>query len=419
MKVEFPIELCQSLPTESFWLREDGGPETLSCETVDGLQFSLSADSKLRGELLGKVRGGEMVELLITAITFAQLNGVPNRKYVRIKESALAKLARSLKGVPFLRNHDQWDIGARAGTVVSSKLIDIKGGKAFEMVLRVTAQWAVEAVLAGNIDRFSIGWWRGGDLESITCSACQSPIGKGCYHYPGQKLDDGVLVEWIYTKPEGVEVSAVNVPAVPKETGISEIKSALSQLAGSIAKSSESEPEDQSNMDISQIALSLGLAADADPATIKAAIEANQAKAKLASDQVAQLTADNTKTAAELAALSAQQKQAAVDKLIADNASKFPVQRDASGALAVSDLETKIRTLAASDIGAAEQILAAIAAPTPADQPIVSVAPSGEDKQRPVVSPALSAGLSQVGLSAEDFEKYNPRTGTQVKRHTF
>lgn len=385
----------------------------LAARALDGSEFALSSKSKERQDLLLKVRAGELVELELTIVAFAQIEGVRNRKSVRFKDSILGRVARSFKGAVFLRDHAQDFVEARAGTILRSKAVPVKGGKAFEMTLRVTEPWAVEKVLAGNIDRFSIGW-HPGPPDTILCSACKTPIFTECYHYPGRQLDSGEVVEFIFTEAVGVEVSAVNVPAVLDQTGISDIKSALSQLAGSIAPQGH-EAEDQSMN--SKFALSLGLAADADEATIEAAIEAQKAQAAASASQVAQLTADNSRLGSEVEALGARQKDASIDKLFADNATKIPIQRDAAGAAVVSDLEAKLRILASSDIGAAESILASMPAATPAGKPVVSVAPAG-DPAPEAISASLSAAMSQVGLSVEDLAKHNPINGTNVRRHT-
>lgn len=408
---ELLAELCQSSPTESRWACEESFA-SLSCATADGIEVSLAAGSKQRAELRDKMNAGESVELMLSAITFVQIDGKPNRKFVKVKESALAALARTYAGTPFLKDHDTHDTNSRAGTVLSCEVVDFRGGKALRMDLWVTAQWAVSAVLAGNIDRFSVGWDER-DFSKVHCSHCEAPVGRKCSHYPGAKLEDGSRVEWVFQRATATEVSAVNMPACTQGTGIVGIRSALSQLTGSIT--SETQSQEEPSMDTSQIALSLGLSADASPEAITAAVNAQQATAKLNADQVATLGAEKAAADAQIATLSAQRKQAEIDQLVSLNSNKFPVTRDADGGLVASKLELSIRSLAVSDIENARAILDGVEAPTPVGKPMLSVASPGE-KPRDTVGPALERANTQLGLSAEDFSKYNPHNGSEIRR---
>ena len=188
-----------------------------------------SLDKNGRTELLARVRAGEPLEVDFDARTFVQRDA-PNRNFVRIKPSILAKLARSFVGVPFLRDHDKKSIGARGGTVVASELVEESGVAAFQMTIRAIKPWAVEGVLDGTIDRFSIGFVPTGD---VLCSAHKTPIFTKCSCWPGDKIrldDTEHLVEFIVTAAEGVETSAVNVPAVVG-TGIKSVRSTLMAFA--------------------------------------------------------------------------------------------------------------------------------------------------------------------------------------------
>lgn len=186
-----------------------------------------------RIELLQAVRAGEHVELELTIMPFRQDRGVINRNAVRFKEGALSGLGKSGSKTPFLRDHQQRDVMARGGTVTASKMLKDEaqdGAYLLQQTVRLTKPWAVEGVLDGTIDRFSIGW---NPTGPVLCSACETPVWQSCYHYPGDVISVGetkFTVEWVFTKAELVETSAVSVPAVVG-TEIEEIRAALSVAA--------------------------------------------------------------------------------------------------------------------------------------------------------------------------------------------
>ena len=196
----------------------------------------------LRNELLAKLQAGEYVELTVDlAPAYEQKAGAANRKFVRFRDGLMTKLGASFKGKPFLRDHDQGSVLARGGTIVTSATEKRgEGDYAINMSVTLTAPWAVDSALRGNLDRVSIGWWPTGAIE---CSVCGTQVGTKCYHWPGDRVAEVVgsdgskqyvrdragdrIVEWVFTAAEGIETSAVNVPAVPG-AGIEEIRAALS-----------------------------------------------------------------------------------------------------------------------------------------------------------------------------------------------
>jgi phage head maturation protease len=186
----------------------------------------LGADD--RKQRLERMRGGEAVTLAFQARTFVQRE-TPNRNYLRFAPKSLTKLGRSFKGVPFLKDHDQRRIEARGGTVLESTVErGDDGAVAFVQSITLSKAWAVEALLDGTIDRFSIGFVPTGP---ILCSVHRTPIFKECACWPGDRTAKSEeRVEFVFTEAEGVEVSAVNVPAVIG-TGIDDIRSALSAFA--------------------------------------------------------------------------------------------------------------------------------------------------------------------------------------------
>lgn len=184
-----------------------------------------------RKELLERVRAGEHVELEIEAVTYIQRE-TPNRNFVRFKKQALRALATSGKGTPFLTNHDQCDVNSRGGTIVKSALVTNGAGEAeIHQTLRLVKPWAVEGVLDGTIDRFSIGWRSTG---AIVYRHNREVVEDWPRHWPGDEIEteDGtIVVEWEFTSAELVETSAVNVPAVVG-TGIAGFRAALAAHLG-------------------------------------------------------------------------------------------------------------------------------------------------------------------------------------------
>lgn len=410
--------LCRSVPTPSTVADEEVSP-VLLCRLASGEDFTLGPKDAKRIETLGRVRSGEVVELELDVLAFSQVDGVSNANHVRFKPSMLTKLARSFKSVPFLRDHNQRELSARGGTVVKAKAEAVEGGKVFVMTIRVTAPWAVEAVLSGNLDRFSIGWAHGG-YSTIECSACKDTVLE-CWHYPGQKLEDGQVVEFIFTEATGVELSGVNVPAV-NGTGIDEIRSALSQAAKAYPTSKETD------MDKKKLALALGLKEDADEQTILAAVQAQKSRGDALQQQLSTALAAQSEHEAQLAAVKSQvtkleqeKKADQIDQLFRDNANRFPVTRDAKGELARSPLEQQLRTLAAGDFDSAKSILESlpVAVQTQAGASVRELqsstpAPAGDPNPAIGMTPELQSQLKQMGISEEDFAKYNPLSGTKV-----
>lgn len=404
---QFPAELCRNVPTIAVLRARSGSDE-----------FTLKPGDKQRQALLARARDGEVIELELDIEAFNQIPGVQNANCLRIKDSKLSALAKSFKGVPLLRDHEHNDLLARAGTVMKSKSVPRDdGGKAFEQTVLVTAKWAVIAVLELNLDRFSIGW-KPGPRKSILCSACGTPIRTECYHWPGDVLEDGSVVEYIFTEPRGVETSAVSVPAVD-DTGISEIRAALSQSFDSVTPITEDKP-------MKNFATALGLKADADEATVTAALQANLAKGEVLATQVADLNLKKAKVDAELAAANARiveleksGKDRDVDTLMAANADRFPVERDADGKVVRSKLEEKMRALAAKDIDFATEFMADLPTAAPVaglqtEGTVLNTAVLQTGKDTTVHSAELSSQLDSFGLSAEDYAKFNPINGTDV-----
>ncbi len=294
-----------------------------------------------RRDLLAKVRAGEHVELTFKARTFVQRDGETNRNFVRFKPGMLGKFAKSFAGQVFLRDHGQHSLDDRGGTILSAELVKGEGEAAIDMELRAVKPWAVEGVLDGTIDRFSIGWT---PTEPVLCSVHKKPLRglDGCRCWPGDVVD-GETVEALFTGADGVEVSAVNVPAIPDARGV-EIRAALSAWAGDDC--ADAAPKEK---DMKTIATLLGLAVAASEDDILAATARLKDEREAAIERADALQArlsviETEKKAAETAAL-AEHVEARIRELKANGS--IALKRDAQGELVMSGGEKMLRSAAA------------------------------------------------------------------------
>lgn len=169
-----------------------------------------------RAETIAKIESGVLDHIDFTANVF---NSKPNRNHLRFKEEDLPSFAASFANMPFLRNHDTLDIGARDGTIISSELINDN----FEQIVRLTTRRGMLDFIEGRIDRFSISW----NYDDIICTVCNSSF-FSCPHMPGRKYQTAngeTVCELISLNPKGKETSAVNAPAVDGTTLLSELQS--------------------------------------------------------------------------------------------------------------------------------------------------------------------------------------------------
>ena len=406
---------------------EDNSPvlKARALTASGSFEFALASKDEKRLELLAMVRAGEPVELELDIEGFSQIDGVHNANHVRFKNSILGKLGKSFARKPFLKDHSQNKLDSRAGTILKSKAEPIEGGKRFAMSLEVTADWAVQAVLERNLDRFSIGWAHGG-LDTILCSNCKACFLE-CWHFPGDVLTDedsgeSHVVEFIFTVAEGIEISGVNVPAVGG-TGIEEIRSALSLAAGR-GQHTTTENQTMTKLAIALAAL-LGLKSDADDETIVAAVatiktvdETLSGSLEITQKEKSALSAEVVNLKAEVGKLEQKLSAGEIDDLVHTHANRFPVTRDDAGKLCTSPLEQSIRELASKDMDAARGILASMPAATTLATPIrklQSDSIADELGEPPVSANAHVADqCKQLGITPEQYALYNPIDGTEV-----
>jgi hypothetical protein len=353
-----------------------------------------------RKALLQAVRaGGEPVTLEIDAVTFVQRE-TPNRNYTRFRPGSLRALARSFRGVPMLRDHRQGDMLARGGTVIASDLVDTPEGPALQQTLRLVKPWAVEAALDGTLDRFSIGWHSTGPVECTICGGDLMASGGCMEHWPGETYETSAgpkVCEAVFTNSEGVEVSAVSVPAVVG-TGIDEIRASLSAHRAALG----ARPAKEIRM--SKLRQTLGVAADASEDELLAAAsrlksDLERAETVLAANQDALAKAEDrlTELATELAKRDAAQieaRRAAVLAKAVDEGKVIPG----------TDTATRIAALAAKDIDLAESVIADLPRVSPVGKALAS---KGHDPTPRDIAGELTDAqkkvAAQMGVTAEQY----------------
>jgi hypothetical protein len=142
-------------------------------------------------------------------------------------------LARSFRGKAFIGGHDWGDPKARGGDIVDAYAEEIENDTEIAIFYDIVAKapWAIEGLANGTIDRFSLGVDPKGE---ITCTVHDVPVWStdDCWCWPGQTVEDGLVAEWEFEDGEGLELSAVNVPAV-EGTGI--VEASADADAGSYA----------------------------------------------------------------------------------------------------------------------------------------------------------------------------------------
>jgi len=172
-----------------------------------------------RHELRAALKAGTLDELRIQADVFCAT--YPNANFVRFPDEDLTSFAESFVGQPFLRDHNDYEIEARGGITLASRM---EGALMVQEIL-LTVPRDIEALVNGQIDRFSIAW----QPTHPTCTVCgQAWLSTRCEHWPG-KTYDGQLCELLFKNPRGKETSAVNTPAVAG-TGIRSLLSQISVL---------------------------------------------------------------------------------------------------------------------------------------------------------------------------------------------
>lgn len=356
---------------------------------ADGEQ--LNADRV--AELLARCLAGEQVQLEIDLLSYEQKPGEQNRKFVRVRDGAMMALGRSGAGTPFLRDHMQWDVGARGGTVHSSRTEKLGDGHyVVRQKATLTAPWVVELALRGLLGPVSVGLRATGPVE---CSLCGTEIFTTCWHCPGDIVpseapgapDD--VVEWVYTAAELRETSVCNVPAVPTAR-IESIRAAMSA-----ALSSGAPPRQENRMkNFAALVAMLSLAPTAGEDEVLSAVEDLKKRAGGAGVDAADLKIARAELATartELATYREGKRKADEDSFIADALSTGRI---------LPTHEAAWRDLFAADSKRANERLAEI--------PEGSASPVGKPRQSDKGAGAKVETSGQVLAVSSLISKYNP-----------
>jgi hypothetical protein len=367
-------------------------------------------DERGRGDLLRKLRaGGDEAprSLLVEAQVFAQ-GDAPNRAFVRFTPSALRKLAKSFDGKPVLVDHDR-RMESAIGRVVSSTFEGGEGTGVIRQTLKLVKARAIEDALDGTMEFFSIGFDGKGPP---TCSICDAPMVSmgifgtmpSCEHMPGDEVETRTgkrFVEMMFADGEGLEVSAVTVPAV-RETGIESIRAALSAQRAAVVRPMQGVPMSI----LLKLAPLLGLAADAGEDAAVAAV--SKLKTERDAAQLAAAAHEGALTAARetIAAFELRDKNDRAAKLDARKKELVIELRKKIGKK--DELETRILALADRDLEAAEATVAAVPSVLPVGKPPVS---SGPDPAPVPGGGALSAADQAIArtLMPEERKKFIER----------
>jgi hypothetical protein len=168
-----------------------------------------------------------------TLLPAAKGGKVLNSQGWRFRNAGMRALARSFRGKVFIGAHDWGDPKARGGDIVDAYAEEIENDTEIAIFYDIVAKapWAIEGLANKTIDRFSLGVDPKGE---ITCTVHDVPVWStdDCYCWPGQTVEDGLVAEWEFEDGEGLELSAVNVPAV-EGTGI--VEASADADAGSYA----------------------------------------------------------------------------------------------------------------------------------------------------------------------------------------
>lgn len=341
-----------------------------------------------REELLSACAAGGYVELEVDVVAFEQAPGSLNRKHVRFRDGAMMKLGTSGRGNPVLRDHEQNDVNARAGTVIASKTEKrADGDYVIRQTFRLTAPWAVALALRGLLDTVSIGWHPTGP---VNCSACDAPIFSSCYHLPGDRLkfdgnrkvsDDAgeLVVEWIFTDAELVETSLVSVPAVPSAQ--------IEGIRAALAAEPLFQPQESVSMRtiFPALAAILSLAPTAGEDEVMPAVEALKKDRDTFAAKLAISESERTKLAAIVEEHRGVQRKADEDTFVRDALS--------SGRIAPADdgMWRKLFSLDAS--GAREEM---------AKRAVGCATPVGAPRQAGGQEPAVVVDPTKLGKSVSD-----------------
>lgn len=208
-------------------------PKPRILQTPDGRRAIVAATSPaIRAARVQAAEGSRFLALGYQQTDLPASKGglVLNSKGFRFRPRGMRALARTFRGNPFITAHDWGDVRARGGTIADAyteeieQLTDAPTATGIYYEINATADWAIEGLENGTIDRFSLGVVPQGE---VMCTAHDVPVWTGgCWCFPGEavviyeenakgeKVERDVVAEWEYAGGIGVELSCVNVAAV-------------------------------------------------------------------------------------------------------------------------------------------------------------------------------------------------------------
>ena len=416
-----PIVELKAPPTgmRLHWFDDDGAAQSKL--------LVLDADRK---EALARLRAGEVMELEADVVGYIQ-RPTPNRNHWRFKKTSLKRIAKTFAGVPFLRDHSQWTVEDRGGTITACRYEADGEDVNYVMTVRAVKPWAVEGFPDGTIDRFSIGVI---PIGAIECSLHKDTIYE-CTCWPGDPDGKGGTVEWVLEDAEGIELSAVNVPAVVG-TNVRDIRSLAASLG--MRLSTQPRPPQQENiMDRAKLCALLGLAATATDEEIEVAIKTERTERELAAARASRAEGELGAVATRVANLERSTEASEVDATIAQLYSELRLRHShaADGTPTADPVETALRSIfsslgLAAFRGKAAEVrasLAPIAAAARAAQSLnagagsaprlASAAERGVQVASLVRSnPHLDHMMSTLGVSEEQVVKHGPKRLHTISR---
>lgn len=394
------------------------------------LKANDDAANTYRLELLRQLAAGQRFEIVVKrALAYKQSvyrGKMRNRNSLRFsgKHEALATLAATWKNQPFLVDHNKREQSARKGTILTSELGEFQGSPAFYMGFSVVKPDAVQSVLDGTLDRFSIGWNPAG---AVICTVHDVNVRTkdSCYCWPGDEVQyKGELrtVEYEYHDAEGEELSGVNIPAV-KSTKIEDYRAALAAELNLPRRVQVSVPRTEENpMKYARLAAALALSALDEPQEDAALAAVNGLRNRAASAEQERDTARAQLTAAQ-AELTAAKAAVAIagatrlDAMIGEaiRVGKIPVTRDAQGQPQASAMERRLRKIGLEPGGLSqvEQELAELPTivPTLASTPPQALITPPPPKE-------LAPAPAEAGkLTIEQIEAHNPTFAAALRAH--
>lgn len=360
-----------------------------------------------REQMLADVVAGLDRRLQLDILAFQQLADAPNRNYVRFTPAAIRAMAGTFVGKPFLKDHEQCELEARGGVILSSTYDGAAGEGEIRQTVELSAPWAVEGMLRGLIDRFSIAWRPNTPMQPY-CSVCEAPLfSLDCCHFPGDivttKSGDKV-VEALYDDVTGTEVSAVNVPAVDV-TAVEGVRMALAEYRAARPVTVQV-PKETTMPNFMKLATLLALAADASEDAYVGAVEKLSAAKQAAESLHAAERAAHEVTRTELAGYKAEREKLEAAKREAEIAALCD---KAAAKVGKGAVEAAVRSLAAVGIEQARKFVDELAQVLPIGKPPISLgtapAVAGDRK---FIDENQRKVNRQLGISDEDFLKYNP-----------